>query len=222
MPKNICIIQGHPYSDGNRLCHALAKSYADGAKKAGARVETVDLGVMEIPLLRNPADFLAPPSAQIVKAQEAVTRAHHIAVIYPLWLGTMPAVVKAFFEQLSRNQFAIAAPESGKGWPRKMLKGRSARVVVTMGMPATAYKVVFGAHGVRGFESGILGMAGFGPVRETLIGGAGDVKKKRAEKLFGRMRELAVQDVQDLAARWRSPLDPQLDARFERRRGAAA
>lgn len=192
MAKNICIVQGHPYSDGKRLCHALAASYAAGARKAGATVETVDLGVMDIAMLRNPEDFASPPGEPIRKAQDAISRCHHLLVIYPLWLGTMPALVKAFFEQLSRNEFAIAA--GGKGWPRQMLKGRSARVVVTMGMPAAAYRVFFGAHGVKGFESGVLGMAGFKPVRETLIGAAGAVNKKRADTLFARMRALGAKD----------------------------
>lgn len=192
MAKNICVVQGHPYSDGKRLCHSLAASYAAGARAAGARIETIDLGVIDIPILRNPDDFSTAPGDAIRKAQDAVSRCHHLMVIYPLWLGAMPALTKAFFEQLSRNEFSIGA--SGKGWPRQMLKGRSARVVVTMGMPAAAYRMFFGAHGVKGFESGVLGMAGFKPVRETLIGGAGALKQNRADALFARMRRLGAKD----------------------------
>jgi putative NADPH-quinone reductase len=110
-------------------------------------------------------------------------------VVYPLWLGTMPAVVKAFFEQLCRHGFAIEANPKG-GWPKQMLKGRSARVIVTMGMPAAAYKLMFGAHGVRGFESGILGMAGIRPVRETLVGGVDALNRNKSEALLARIRRL--------------------------------
>ncbi|MEX1107865.1 MAG: NAD(P)H-dependent oxidoreductase [Dongiaceae bacterium] len=192
MAKNICVLQGHPHSSGAHLCHALAESYVAGAKSAGAKVETVDLGALDVEILHNPADFATPPVTAVRKAQEAVTRCHHLLVVYPLWLGTMPALVKAFFEQLSRNEFAISS--GGNGWPRKMLKGRSARVVVTMGMPAPAYKLIFGAHGVRGFESGILGMAGFKPVRETLIGGVGELKQARVDALMKRLKSLGAQD----------------------------
>jgi hypothetical protein len=59
-----------------------------------------------------------------------------------------------------------------------------------MGMPAAAYKIIFGGAGVKGFETGILGMSGFKPVRETLIGGAYNLSDKRAASLFGRMRAL--------------------------------
>jgi putative NADPH-quinone reductase len=101
----------------------------------------------------------------------------------------MPAVVKGFFEQLCRHDFAITNDPKG-GWPKQMLKGKSARVIVTMGMPSAAYRVFFGAHGVRGFESGILGMAGIKPVRETLVGGVGALNASRSEALLARIRRL--------------------------------
>jgi len=189
MDRTVCIIQGHPHGGGQHFCHVIADAYADGAKAAGARVRRIDVGEMDVPMLRNPADFASAPPGPIVSAQQAISASHHLVVIYPLWLGTMPAVVKAFFEQLSRNNFAIAADEKG-GWPRQMLKGKSARVIVTMGMPAAAYKLFFGAHGVRGFESSILGMAGIKPIRETLIGGVGALSRNKAEALLSRMRQL--------------------------------
>jgi putative NADPH-quinone reductase len=187
--RSVCIIQGHPHGRGKHLCHAIAQAYADGAKLSGARVRTVDIGAMDVEMLRDPSDFAAAPPGPIKSAQEAIRASHHLVVIYPLWLGTMPAVVKAFFEQLSRDNFAIAADTKG-GWPRQMLKGKSARVIVTMGMPATAYKLMFGAHGVRGFESSILGMAGIKPIRETLMGGVGALSREKAEALLARMTRL--------------------------------
>lgn len=189
MTRTVCIIQGHPHGGGKHFCHAIAEAYADGAKVGGARVRRIDLGDMNFPFLRNPADFGSAPPEVILAAQQAIKSADHLVVIYPLWLGTMPAIVKAFFEQLCRNNFAIAA-DAKSGWPRQMLKGKSARVIVTMGMPAAAYKLVFGAHGVRGFESGILGMAGIKPISETLLGGVGALSRTKAEALLARIRRL--------------------------------
>ncbi len=192
MPRTVCIIQGHPDAANRHLCHAIADAYADGAKADRAEVRRIDVGSMTIPLLRDPADFLTAPPKAIVAAQDAIRESQHIVIVYPLWLGTMPAVVKAFFEQLCRNSFAIEADSAG-GWPKQMLKGKSARVIVTMGMPAAAYRLFLGAHGVRGFESGILGMAGIKPIRETLIGGAGVLNRNRTEALFARIRRLGKQ-----------------------------
>jgi putative NADPH-quinone reductase len=192
MDRTVCILQGHPHGGGAHLCHAIADAYADGAKTAGAKIRRIDVGEMDIPLFRNPAEFGKPPVEAIVASQKAIKSSDHLVIIYPLWLGTMPAVVKAFFEQLCRNNFAIEADAKG-GWPRQHLKGKSARVIVTMGMPAMAYQMMFGAHGVRGFESSILGMSGIKPIRETLIGGVGSLSPSKTEALLARMRRLGKQ-----------------------------
>ena len=187
--KSICLVNGHPHNSSKHLCPAIADAYAKGARGAGGKLRRIDLARLDIPFLRDSADFATPPPKAILECQEAIRAADHLVVIYPLWLGSMPALVKSFFEQLSRNEFALAASEKG-GWPRKMLKGKSARVIVTMGMPSAAYKVFFGAHGVKSFESAILGMSGFKPIRETLIGGAGELDDKRAKTLLDRMEAL--------------------------------
>ena len=187
MSRNICILQGHPHADPAHFCHALADAYAEGAHGAGLAVTRFDLGAMDIPLLRDPKDFLTPAPEPVRKVQDAVLLAEHLVVVYPLWLGTMPALVKAFFEHFARANFAMAPNE--KGWPRQMLKGRSAHVIVTMGMPATAYRLMFGAHGVKGFESGILGMAGIKPIRESLIGGVGEGDDGGRDIWLRKMRE---------------------------------
>jgi putative NADPH-quinone reductase len=180
MKHAICILQGHPHSDPAHFCRALADAYAEGAIEGGHTVTRFDIGAMDIPFLRDPKDFATPAPEPVLQVQQAILQADHLVVVYPLWLGTMPALVKAFFEHFARANFAIE--ENAKGWPRQMLKGRSARVIVTMGMPAAAYRLMFGAHGVKGFETGILGMAGIGPIHETLIGGVED-EKHRAEWL---------------------------------------
>lgn len=153
---------------------------------------TIDIGTIEVDFLRTADEFAKPPPPPILAAQEKILSAAHLLVIYPLWLGSMPAIVKAFFEQVSRAEFAVG--KSAKGWPRQMLKGRSARIAVTMGMPAAAYRLLFGAHGVKSFETGVLRMAGFSPIKETLIGGAGALSLARAEVLFRRFHELGARD----------------------------
>ncbi|MEP7209357.1 MAG: NAD(P)H-dependent oxidoreductase [Alphaproteobacteria bacterium] len=189
MTRNVCIIQGHPHGAARHLCHELADAYGDGAKAAGAKVSWIDLGCLDIPLLRNPADFMTRPDAAIVAAQNTIKACDHLVIVYPIWLGNVPAVVKAFFEQLFRENFAITTGGM-KQWPKQMLKGKSARLIVTMGMPAMAYRLAYGAHGVRAFKSSILRMAGIKPIRETMIGGVGQLKDKQVTALRDRMRRL--------------------------------
>jgi putative NADPH-quinone reductase len=184
----ICIIQGHPHAANAHLCDALAMAYAEGAEAAGHKVVLINIAELDFPLLRNPADLEQPPLPVIDVAQEAIRACEHLVIIYPLWLGGAPALMKGFFEQLACNGFLVA--NSDRGWPRKMLKGRSARLIVTMGMPAIGYRLLFGAYGVRGFASCVLGLAGFRPIRQTLIGGTGILSAKAAMAWLGKVRRL--------------------------------
>jgi putative NADPH-quinone reductase len=63
------------------------------------------------------------------------------------------------------------------------LKGRSARVVVTMGMPALLYRLLYGAHGVKAFNRSILAISGVGPIATTCLGGVSGQQTGLVEKL---------------------------------------
>lgn len=73
-------------------------------------------------------------------------------LFYPLWHGDVPALLKGFLEQVFRPGLARAA-EPGQ---RKGLAGRSAHIVVTMGMPAFVYRWYFGTHSLKSLERNIL------------------------------------------------------------------
>jgi putative NADPH-quinone reductase len=103
-------------------------------------------------------------------------------LFFPLWLGDMPALLKGFLEQVARPGFAFKPNGSGNIMSKKGLSGRSARVVVTIGMPSLLYRWYFRAHSVKSLERNILGFVGISPVKETLIGmvdklGADGVRK---------------------------------------------
>ena len=60
----------------------------------------------------------------------------------------------------------FASPAKG-GMGEKLLGGRSARVVVTMGMPALVYRWYFRAHSVKSLERNILGFVGIAPIHRN-------------------------------------------------------
>lgn len=187
--SRILIIQGHPDPSPERLCRGLADAYAEGARVAGHEVETLDLAVLDIPLLRTQAEFEhGGPPAALQPAADAIRRSEHVVLVFPLWLGTMPALVKAFLEQVFRPGVAFAYRD--RGLPEKLLAGRSARLVVTMGMPALAYRLWFQAHGVKALERNILRFVGIAPVRTTLIGGVGAIGEARRQAWLAEMRWL--------------------------------
>jgi len=93
---------------------------------------------------------------------------NHLFLVYPLWLGTMPALLKGFLEQVLRPEYAFGDTPGRMQHP---LRGRSARVVVTMGMPAFVYRGFFRAHSLKSLERNILHFVGIRPVRSSVIGG---------------------------------------------------
>uniref|UniRef100_UPI0031377E53 NAD(P)H-dependent oxidoreductase n=1 Tax=Ferrovibrio terrae TaxID=2594003 RepID=UPI0031377E53 len=65
-----------------------------------------------------------------------------------------------------------------KGFPEKRLTGRSARVVMTMGMPAFVYRWFYGAHALRLLKRNILGFVGIAPVADTIYGSVGTANEE--------------------------------------------
>ena len=181
MSRRIVIVQGHPDPAPDRYCRALADAYAEGAAAGGHEVRRIDMATLDFPLLRSQADWetgVAPPA--IRACQDTVAWAEHIVFVFPLWLGSAAALLRGFLEQLLRPGFATQGKAAGGGWS-KLLAGRSARLVVTMGMPALVYRWYFRAHGLRSLERNVLAFTGIGPVRESLIGmvGAADGARRR-------------------------------------------
>jgi len=170
MSKRVAIIQGHPDPSGSHFCNALADAYAAGARGEGHEVRMVDVARLDFHLLRTQEQFRnETPCNDIRDAQETIRWADHIVFCFPLWLGSLPALLKGFLEQAFREGFAMKMRPDGRGWAR-LLKGKSARIVITMGMPALVYRLAFGAHGLKSMERSILSFAGIAPVRESLIG----------------------------------------------------
>jgi putative NADPH-quinone reductase len=169
-PKRILLIDGHPDSLAERYLHALSRAYFDGARSRGHEVRSIIVSELQFPLLRSGDDFRtgAPPPA-IRACQQDLAWADHVVILFPLWLGSMPALLKGFFEQVLRPGFAFA-PATNGAVPKKLLAGKSARIIVTMGMPALFYRWYFRAHSLKSLERNILGFCGIGPVRSCVFG----------------------------------------------------
>lgn len=193
MSSHILLIQGHPDPAGGHLGHALADAYAAGAREAGHEVRTLAVTELDFPLLRSQKEWgegALPPA--LAPAQESIRWANHLVFFFPLWLGGMPALLKGFLEQVARPGFAFAY-EKGNPMGKKLLKGRSARLVVTMGMPALVYRYYFRAHSLKALERNILGFVGIAPIHETLIGMVEALDDEARATWFGRMRSLGQQ-----------------------------
>lgn len=169
MTRKVLLVQAHPDAGGGHFGDALAKHYADGAASAGHEVRVRRINEAEFPLLTSQAEWRdGPVPPAIADAQQDLSWSEHLVFFYPLWMGDMPALLKAWIEQVMRPGFAFSEPK-GK-FPEKLLGGRSARIVVTMGMPGLFYRIFYRAHSVHSFRRNILRFAGIRPVRLSLVG----------------------------------------------------
>jgi len=169
MTKHITIIQGHPDPQTKHFGYVLADAYARGAEEAGHEVRRISVANLDLPLLRSKAEWEAEISSPpVLLSQQAIGWADHLIIFYPLWLGTMPAVLKAFFEQVFRPGFAISNDAQGE-MGKKLLSGKTARIVVTMGMPAFFYRWYYRSHSLKSLQRNILTFTGIGPIKTSLI-----------------------------------------------------
>ena len=169
MTKKIVTIIGHPDPASERDARALADTYGRGASDGGRTVQVVDIATLDFPLLRSQVEWKSTPlPASLDVAHCALLWARHIVIIYPLWLGDVPARLKAFLEQMLRPGDALSL--DAKPFSVKLFSGKSARVMVTMGMPAWLYRWGFGAHSLKSLKRNILWFVGIGPTSDTVIG----------------------------------------------------
>jgi putative NADPH-quinone reductase len=190
MTERILIIDGHPDPAGERLVHALAQAYREGAESGMHEVMTLRVADLSFPLLRTQADYeRGEPSQSVRDCQSMLDWASHVVIVYPLWLGSMPALLKALLEQTLRPGFAFSTKQQGR-WPVKLHSGKSARIVVTMGMPSWLYRWYFRAHSLRSLRRNILHFIGFRRVRATLIGNVASLSGAQRQACLQRMRRL--------------------------------
>mgnify|MGYP003462987881 CR=1 FL=1 len=77
--------------------------------------------------------------------------------------------------------------------PKKRLTGKSARIVVTMGMPAFVYRWWYRAHSLKSLEENILRFSGIGPIKSTLIGTVEGMTDKQRAGWLDNLRALGEQ-----------------------------
>lgn len=186
----ILIIQGHPDAAERHLCHAIAEEYRIGAEAAGHRVTVIDIAQQDVPFLRSQAEWEGsdwPPVC--APAQAAISAAEHLVFVYPLWMGDVPALLKAWIEQVFRKGFAFEMDRHG--W-HPALRGKSARVIVTMGMPGFVYRWFFFAHSLRSLDRNILKFCGIRPIRWSILGNAEDPSGRAQTRFLAKARQLGL------------------------------
>ncbi len=190
MPKKILVILGQPQRQS--YGGALAQAYIDGAKESKAEVREIYLGDLNFnPVARATPAQPAALEPDLAQAQQAITWADHLVFVYPIWWGTIPALLKGFIERVFLPGFAVNFHENSPLWD-KLLRGRSARLIVTLNTPSWYYRWVFGRPGHNTMKKTILEFSGIKPVRITEIGPIRNSTDAKRKKWLEQVRALGV------------------------------
>lgn len=154
----ILIINGHPNKDS--FCNALAESYLQGAKSTDNPVGVINLAELDFSLnLKYGYKKRTDLEPDLLDAWEKIKVADHLVFVYPNWWGTYPALLKGFIDRLFLPGFAFETTQEKLGW-KKLLKGKTAHIMVTMDSPGFFYKLFLRSPGHNSMKKSILSFVG--------------------------------------------------------------
>ena len=166
--KKILIIQGHP--DAESFNFALSEAYKKGALAAGAEVKEIIVADLQFNVsLQFGYRKRTELEPDLIDAQEKIKWADHIVWVYPVWWGSIPAILKGFLDRVFLPGFAFQKRENSVWWD-KLLINKSARIICTMDQPAWYYWLVFSEPSTKMMKKTTLEFCGIKPVRVTSIG----------------------------------------------------
>jgi putative NADPH-quinone reductase len=189
--RKITIVVGHPQH--NTLCEALGKAYQSAAQAAGHEAALFTLAEMKFdPILHEGYRKVQPFEPDLDAAYRALAACDHLVLIFPLWCGDMPALMKGFLERaLQPDLIARENTEHAMNW--SIFNNKTARIVMTLGMPASIYRFWYGGHALKLLSRNILNFIGIKPVRHTLFGMVGSSKPQTREQWIAQVRQLGRQ-----------------------------
>ncbi|CAN1578815.1 MdaB Putative NADPH-quinone reductase (modulator of drug activity B) [Spirosomataceae bacterium] len=191
--KKVLIIQGHP--DRESYCRALSMAYKVGALNAGAEVQEIIVSDLKFnPNLEFGYRKRTELEPDLLAAQEKIKWAEHLVIIYPLWWGGMPALLKGFFDRTFLPGFAFQKRENSVWWD-KYLIGKSARIITTMDQPAWYHWLIYGEPAHKALKKMILEFCGIKPVKTTSIGPIRFSKDEFRKKYLEKVKALGIKQI---------------------------
>ena len=135
--KNTLIIVANPKKES--LSFAIAKRYKELSLKNNDKVEVLDLYSDD-----NQQPFFSynddPYKIEITKEmkyyQDKISKADSIVLVFPYWWGSMPAILKNFFDWNLSMGFAAKFVD---GRPIGLLTNKNVKIYTTTGTPSILY-----------------------------------------------------------------------------------
>ncbi|MHA7898435.1 MAG: NAD(P)H-dependent oxidoreductase [Henriciella sp.] len=158
MATKLFIWVGHPRETS--LSHGLADAYQRGAESQGAEIRRINLHDMAFdPDLTHGYHQRKEFEPSLEAFLDTIRWAEHMAWFHPLWWGGMPAKMQGAIDRTFLPGLTFAYRENSSMWD-KLLKGRTADVMVTADTPGWFLKFMYGNAHKHRITKQVLGFTG--------------------------------------------------------------
>ncbi len=189
MNKNkVLIINGHP--DKESFNFGLSDAYKKGAEKSNAEIKEISIRALNFnPNLQFGYRKRTELEPDLVDAQEKLKWAEHIVWVYPVWWGSVPAIMKGFLDRVFLPGFAFEKREDSVWWD-KHFTGKTARLICTMDQPTWYYRLINRSPSHTAMKKLTMNFIGVKSVKITSIGPLRLSKEEFREKWLMKIEKL--------------------------------
>lgn len=176
----IYLILGHPdkHSYNGRLADAIEQN----ALAHGHEIRRNNVGELKFdPVLWEGYKSIQPLEPDLLQAKVNIKWCDRLIIVYPMWWGSLPALLKGFIDRVLHPGFAFKYHEKGPFWD-KLLKGRSAYVICTSDAPGWWLWLKYRNSDKHTLREAILEFCGITPVTFKRIGYMKNLNEKQREK----------------------------------------
>lgn len=191
--KKILVINGHPRKDS--FCDAISKTYSKSAAAAGYEVTLLNLYELNFNLnfagsyTKNENEV----EPDILNARNKIKEAQHIVIVHPVWWGSVPALLKGFFDKTLVPGFAFKYKKDSPMWD-KLLSGKTAHIIYTTDTPVWFYSLFYRAPSVNMVRDRVLGFCGIKTKKVIGIGPIRNSTKEFREKWLKKIEILGLDE----------------------------
>ena len=165
--KHVLIINGHP--DKESFNYALSEAYISGVSKKNATISQINIAELNFnPNLKFGYRKRMELEPDLIIAIDKIKKADHIVWVFPMWWYSYPAIMKGFIDRTFLPSITYQ-PIEGKALPEKLLKGKSARLIITADAPKWYNSLIMKRPAINQLKKGTLKFCGVNPVKITYI-----------------------------------------------------
>ncbi|MEM6634035.1 MAG: NAD(P)H-dependent oxidoreductase, partial [Bacteroidota bacterium] len=165
--KKILVVNGHP--DQQSFNYALSEAYIKGASESNHLISKLNLSELQFnPNLAYGYRERMELEPDLQMALDKIKSADHIVWFFPMWWYSVPALMKGFIDRTFLPGITFESIE-GKALPRGLLKGKSARMVITADTPQWYDRIYMKRPAINQIKKGTLQFCGIKPVKVSYL-----------------------------------------------------